>query len=212
MIAPVSDGTGAGPAGAGPIRVSPLRRRDLRAVLRIEQRTSSTPWSLGLFLAEVRREDRLYLAARDGHRLVGYAGMLLIGSDGHVTTISVDPDRQGGAVGTRLLLALVRSAADEGIEAVTLEVRASNEPALALYRRFGFAPAGVRKDYYSDPTEDALVLWAHDIHQVPYADRLAGIESRLPGPLVVEGLDAPYGGADDEGDDDLDEPEEGERP
>jgi ribosomal-protein-alanine N-acetyltransferase len=168
--------------------ISPMRRRHLRAVLGIEERTSSTPWSLGLFLAEARRDERVYLVARAGHRVVGFAGMLFALTDGHVTTIAVDPDRQGGRIGTRLLLVLVRRAVERGAEAVTLEVRASNDAAQALYRRFGFAPAGVRKGYYRDPVEDALVLWAHDVHLPAYAERLAAIEAELPSPLVVEGL------------------------
>jgi ribosomal-protein-alanine N-acetyltransferase len=175
------------PAGP-PIVISPMRRRHLRAVLGIEERTSSTPWSLGLFLAEARREERIYLVARSGHRVVGFAGLLFALTDGHVTTIAVDPDHQGARVGTRLLLVLVRRAIERGAEAVTLEVRASNTPAQALYRRFGFAPAGVRKGYYRDPVEDALVLWAHDIHLPAYAERLAAIEADLPTPLVAEGL------------------------
>jgi [ribosomal protein S18]-alanine N-acetyltransferase len=170
------------------IVITPMRRRHLRAVLNIEDRTSSTPWSLGLFLAEARREERVYLVARAGHRVVGFAGMLFALTDGHVTTIAVDPDRQGGRIGTRLLLVLVRRAIERGAEAVTLEVRASNERAKALYRRFGFVPAGVRKGYYRDPVEDALVLWAHDVHLPAYAERLAFIEAELPTPLVAEGL------------------------
>jgi ribosomal-protein-alanine N-acetyltransferase len=171
-----------------PVVVSAMRRRHLRAVLGIEERTSSTPWSLGLFLAEARREERIYLVARSGHRVVGFAGLLFALTDGHVTTIAVDPDHQGHGIGTRLLLVLLRRAVARGAEAVTLEVRASNQPAQALYRRFGFAPAGVRSGYYRDPVEDALVLWAHDVHLPAYADRLAGIEAGLSPPLVAEGL------------------------
>lgn len=211
MSAPVTDRpTADGPQGAAPdaaeVRLAPMRRRDLRAVLRIESRTSSTPWSLGLFLAETRRADRIYLVARAGGRVVGYAGMLLIGADGHVTTVAVDPDHQGGGVGTRLVLGLIREAAAQGIEAVTLEVRASNQPALALYRRFGFAPAGVRAAYYRDPVEDALVLWVHDVHLPPYAERLARIEAGLASPVVVDGLSGPVVAGPDP-----DEPEEGDR-
>jgi [ribosomal protein S18]-alanine N-acetyltransferase len=173
-----------------PIVITPMRRRHLRAVLGIEERTSSTPWSLGLFLAEARREERVYLVARSGHRVVGFAGMLFALTDGHITTVAVDPDRQGGRIGTRLMLVLLRRAIERGAEAVTLEVRASNDAAQALYRRFGFAPAGVRQGYYRDPVEDALVLWAHDIHLPAYAERLAFIEDELPTPLVAEGLAA----------------------
>lgn len=161
------------------IVIGPMRRRDLRSVLRIEERTSSTPWSLGLFLAEVRREERLYLVARQHGVVVGYAGMLFALFDGHVTTIAVDPDRQQARLGTRLLLALIRGAIERGSEAVTLEVRASNAPAQALYRRFGFVPEGARRGYYQDPVEDALVLWAREIDRQPYADRLTAIEASL---------------------------------
>ena len=181
--------TGRADRRAGPpVVVSPMRRRHLRAVLGIEERTSSTPWSLGLFLAEARREERIYLVARRGHRVVGFAGLLFALADGHVTTIAVDPDHQGGGIGTRLLLVLVRRAVERGAEAITLEVRTTNEPAQALYRRFGFAPAGVRKGYYRDPVEDALVLWAHDVHLPEYTERLAAIEEGLSSPLFAEGL------------------------
>jgi ribosomal-protein-alanine N-acetyltransferase len=84
------------------------------------------------------------------------------------------------------MLVLTRRAIAHGSDSITLEVRASNAPALALYRRFGFAPSGVRKDYYKDPTEDALVLWAHDVDTPAYADRLSVIETQLPTPLVLD--------------------------
>lgn len=166
-----------------PVIITTMRRRHLRNVLRIEERTSTTPWSLGLFLAEVRRDEREYLVALDPEteRVVGFAGLLYVFGEGHVTTVAVDPDMQGGRIGTRLMLVLVRRAIALGSDSITLEVRASNEAALALYRRFGFAPSGVRKDYYKDPTEDALVLWAHDVDTPEYAERLARIEKELFG-------------------------------
>jgi len=169
--------------------IEPMRRRHLRGVLRIEGRTSTTPWSLGLFVAELGRGDqRVYLVAREESRVAGYAGALLVAGEAHITTIAVDPDRQGNSIGRRLLLALVRRCIDLGTGAATLEVRASNEAALALYRPFAFVPAGVRKGYYSKPVEDALVLWAHDVARPEYAARLAAIEAALPTPLRVEGL------------------------
>ena len=161
------------------IVLAPMRRRHLRAVLQIEERTSTTPWSLGLFLAECRREERLYLVALDGTSVVGFAGMLFVAGEGHITTIAVDPDRQGERIGTRLLLGLLRGAVDRDAGAVTLEVRASNDAALALYRRFGFAPAGVRKDYYSRPVEDALVLWLHEADSPEFAERCTRIERSI---------------------------------
>jgi ribosomal-protein-alanine N-acetyltransferase len=170
--------------------VTQMRRRHLRAVLRIEERTSSTPWSHGLFLAEARRPERVYLVARMGSTVVGFAGLLFALTDGHVTTIAVDPERQGARIGTRLMLVLIREAIARGATAVTLEVRASNEAALALYRRFGFAPVGTRKGYYRHPDEDALVLWAHEVNTEEFTRRLEAIEASLDTPLVVERLAA----------------------
>jgi ribosomal-protein-alanine N-acetyltransferase len=170
------------------VEITTMRRRHLRNVLRIEEQTSSTPWSLGLFLAEVRRDERDYIVALSDHdeRVVGFAGLLYVVGEGHVTTVAVDPAAQGARIGTRLLLELARRAIARGSGSITLEVRASNKAALALYRRFGFAPSGARKDYYKDPTEDALVLWAHDIDSPEYAERLAFIEEQLPGAPIEQ--------------------------
>ena len=97
----------------------------------------------------------------------------------------MDPGWQGRGLGAVLLLDLVHTALDRGARHLTLEVRVGNEPALALYARFGLAPVGVRRDYY--PTgEDALVMWARDIDSPEYAERLSAIAGSLPAGLVVE--------------------------
>jgi ribosomal-protein-alanine N-acetyltransferase len=106
--------------------------------------------------------------------------------DAHITTIAVDPARRRGGVASRLLVALCRDAIERGATALTLEVRVSNEAAQALYRGFGFAPAGARTGYYpadaDGPAEDALVMWAHDIDQPAFATRLDDVEARLETP------------------------------
>jgi ribosomal-protein-alanine N-acetyltransferase len=78
-----------------------------------------------------------------------------------------------------MLLDLHRAAIERGISAMTLEVRVSNERAIELYRRFGYAPAGIRRNYYSEENEDALVMWVHDIDQPAHTERLAGIERTI---------------------------------
>lgn len=160
--------------------VEPMRRRHLRRVLRIDAAEAGERWSLGLFLAELRRGDdsRCYLVARRNAEVVGFAGMLFAGDDGHVTTIATDPSHRRQGVATALLVALATDARRRGTKAMTLEVRASNESALGLYRRFGFAPAGVRKAYYNDNGEDALVLWADDIDTDAYGERLTRLTGR----------------------------------
>ena len=163
-----------------PLDITTMRRRHLRAVLKIEQQVYPRPWSLGLFLSELAlRSTRVYLVAKSGPAVVGYAGLMLTGSDGHVTTIAVDPECHRSGIGTRLLLALTREGIAAGCTALTLEVRVSNEAAQAMYRMFGYAPAGVRKNYYSETNEDAIVMWAHDVDLPAYADRLDAIHAEL---------------------------------
>ena len=170
-----------------PIVVGPMRRRHLRSVLRIESRNSPRGWSLGLFMSELSyRDARVYLVAKHDHRVVGFAGLLFAAEDGHVTTVSVDPEWQTHRVATRMMLVLADRALEHGVEALTLEVRPSNRPAVALYERFGFAPVGVRKNYYKETDEDALVMWATDVQGDDYAERLRSIRDSLPTETSVE--------------------------
>lgn len=167
------------PEATPDVVITPMRRRHLRAVLRIENQTQARGWSLGLFLGELARpENRCYLVAKVGSQVVGFGGMLFVGTDGHVTTLSVDPAWRRLGIATRLLVAQCRQAIEVGINAATLEVRAHNPEAQALYRAFGFAPAGVRRNYYAETGEDALVMWVHDIDQPDYARRLDALERR----------------------------------
>jgi ribosomal-protein-alanine N-acetyltransferase len=157
-----------------------MRRRHLRGVLRIEAHNEHRPWSLGLFMSELRQpEGRAYLVAKSGTSVAGFAGELFVDSDAHVTTIAVHPEWRRRRVGTRLLLALAERARERGATALTLEVRASNVAARALYHRFGLAPVGVRKNYYEDLKEDAVIMWAHDIDAEAYAERLARLRASL---------------------------------
>lgn len=172
------------PSPSGPaaidVTVGPMHRRHLRAVRRIEQLVYPTPWSESMFRTELTMpHDRTYLVARAGERVVGYGGALYVLPDAHITTLAVDPAFQRRGIARRLLAALCRDAVGRGATALTLEVRASNGPAQALYRSFGFAAAGVRTGYYrvGSTTEDAVVMWAHDIDRPAFAERLATLEA-----------------------------------
>ena len=164
------------------LRIEPLRRRHVAAVARIERQVSANPWSADLFRGELALPEasRYYRIARRGGRVVGFGGLMFVLDEAHVTTLAVQPDHQGTRIGTRLLLVLVREAVARGTKALTLEVRMGNEPARALYQRFGFVPAGIRKNYYAEVGEDALIMWAHDIDGAEYGERLDAIESDLP--------------------------------
>ncbi len=169
------------------VHLVPMRRRHLRSVLRIEAQVYPRPWSLGLFVSELAlRSSRAYWVARVDGNVVGYCGLMVSVDDGHVTTMAVDPAWHRRTIGSRLLLILAREAIARGATGLTLEVRIGNHGAQELYRRFGFRPAGVRKNYYVETNEDALVMWADDITGIEYARRLDEIERRLPGITYVE--------------------------
>jgi ribosomal-protein-alanine N-acetyltransferase len=173
------------PAGDALV-IEPLRRRHLGQVMPLEAAAYPTSWSRSVFeseLDQVRDGTRYYVAARLGKQVVGYAGLWFVsdpaGNQAHVTNVVVaEPHRRGG-IATRLLLALADTARRRGCVAWTLEVRAGSTGAQALYRRFGFAPAGVRKNYYDNRDgggrEDAIVMWCHDLGTPAYATRLEQI-------------------------------------
>jgi ribosomal-protein-alanine N-acetyltransferase len=170
------------------VEIVPMRRRHLMGVMRIENDVCPRPWSIGLFAAEIGvRPDRYYVVARSGGAVVGYAGLMVVVGEGHVTTLAVAPELHRRKVGTRLLLALVRWAGEHGCASLTLEVRMGNAGAQALYRRFGFVPAGVRRNYYVETKEDALVMWAHDIDAPGYSRRLEAIAAGLAPPSAIGG-------------------------
>jgi [ribosomal protein S18]-alanine N-acetyltransferase len=165
------------------MRILPMRRRHLRPVVRIEDEVYPRPWTPALFLSEIsQRASRRYTVAVIGPMVVGYCGLMIVGDEGHITTLTVDPRWQKHGVGTSLLLDLARVSPSLGVHHLTLEVRMGNATAQVVYRRFGFAPVGVRKNYYAETGEDAIVMWARDINTAGYAERLAGIEAglRLP--------------------------------
>jgi [ribosomal protein S18]-alanine N-acetyltransferase len=157
--------------------IEPLRRRHLANVMNIERVSYPKPWSLEVFHSELelaRKGERHYIVARAGAEVVGYAGLMFVVGDAHVTNIAVAPDRQRSGVATRLLAEVAWRAIGRGCEAMTLEVRASNTGAQALYRSFGFVPAGVRQRYYEN-TEDAIVMWCHDIGEDSFCKQLASL-------------------------------------
>src|SRR4051812_2010358 len=171
------------------VQMLPMRRRHLRGVVRIEAQVYPRPWSHSLFVSELAlHSSRAYVVAKVGREVVGYAGLMMSLTDGHVTTIAVDPAWHRRGIGTRLLLSLAREAIDRGALAMTLEVRLSNRGAQEMYKRFGFTAVGVRKGYYADTGEDALVMWAYEVGEPPYRRLLDGIERGVRGTTVVERL------------------------
>jgi [ribosomal protein S18]-alanine N-acetyltransferase len=158
-----------------------MRRRHLRGVMAIERQVYARPWSPNLFLAEMADSgNRCYLVARIDREVVGYGGLICYGDEAHVTNVAVDPMQHRHKIGTRLLYELVVNAIDMGAQAVSLEVRVSNWGAQRMYGRFGFRPVGIRRNYYQELNEDALIMWTDDVRTPTFANRLASIVEELP--------------------------------
>jgi [ribosomal protein S18]-alanine N-acetyltransferase len=175
---------------AAAITIAPMRHWHLRDVHSIDAKVYPRPWSLALWRQEIAMLDtRHYIVAEDDGCVVGHAGIMYVMNEGHVTTVAVDPQWQGRRIATRLMSALCHHARTRKTSALTLEVRVSNERAISLYRRFGFAPAGVRKNYYAEINEDALVMWAHDIDQPAFVARLRGIDDDIGDNELAAGED-----------------------
>lgn len=150
---------------------------DIPVVVNLERATYATPWSEQVFRDELAQPNRVYLLAEDPEGLAGYAGLMLVADEAHVTTVAVDERWRGKKVGTGLMIRLVDAAIRADAAHLTLEVRASNVIAQELYTRFGMASVGLRKNYYEN--EDALIMWAHDIGGAEYTERLALIRESL---------------------------------
>jgi ribosomal-protein-alanine N-acetyltransferase len=162
------------------IELTRMRRRHLRKVLSIEARVYPRPWSASLFLSELaQRSSRTYLVARHNGDVIGYAGMMLMGTEAHVTNIAVDPIYQGQKIGTRLLITLITEAIARGAETITLEVRVSNDVAQSMYEKFGFSAVSVRKGYYIETNEDALVMVVEDARSTEFRLRLQSIRAEV---------------------------------
>ena len=162
------------------ITIRPMRLEDVDAVLEIEQMSFPTPWPRDAYQHELR-DNRLacYLVAREFNRIVGYAGMWVILDEAHVTTIAVDPMHRRRRIGERLLVALIDEAMKRSARWMTLEVRKSNLGAQTLYRKYGFKDIGIRKGYYSDNREDAIVMWTGNIREELFQERYRKNRSTL---------------------------------
>lgn len=140
------------------------RPEDLEALYAIEVASFSTPWSKKALALDLENPLSHYILLEDDQgKVLGYGGMMKLVDEGHILNIALAPEARGKGYSHRLMEAMLDLAQDLGIRAMTLEVRPSNEPALALYEGFGFKVEGRRKNYYIDNQEDALILWKEDL-------------------------------------------------
>jgi ribosomal-protein-alanine N-acetyltransferase len=130
----------------------------------VEKLSFSIPWSREAFFEEVTgNKFALYLSAVLDGKVIGYAGMWGVLDEGHITNIAVHPEFRGKGVGSLLLQGLIDTAGAKDILSMTLEVRSGNVAAQGLYTKFGFEVKGIRKGYYADNGEDALIMWKYGV-------------------------------------------------
>jgi ribosomal-protein-alanine N-acetyltransferase len=167
-----------------PVTVDAMRMADIPAVHEVERLSFRTPWPAYAFEQELTG-NRLarYVVARAGsgpmERVVGFAGVWLMVDEAHITTFGVHPEWRRQGIGRRLLVRLLELADELHARRLTLEVRAGNLAAQALYRRFGFAVEGRRPRYYTDDGEDALVMTTPPISGAEMRDTLRQERERL---------------------------------
>jgi [ribosomal protein S18]-alanine N-acetyltransferase len=161
-----------------PVRVELMSEADLEPVLAIEYLSFTSPWPRDIFLGELRGSDvaQLFVARILGGdqqgRVAAYSCTWIIADEMHITSFAVHPQFRRQHVGQQLLAGVLARALESGCRQAVLEVRASNHGAQRLYSRFGFAPVAVRKRYYADDNEDAIIMFLDDITaQVPDHDR-----------------------------------------
>jgi len=140
---------------------------DLKEIEEIERRSYPTPWSRSMFAGELAKPSSICLGAFEGDvedgRLCGYLVVSRYVDAWHVMNIAVDPEQRSRGIATMLLERLFELTADDARRGYTLEVRVSNETAISLYERLGFESRGIRRGYYTDNREDALIMWKDPI-------------------------------------------------
>ena len=163
-----------------PIVIEDMRVEDIDAVQEVERASFPVPWPANAFRHELtQNKNAHYIVAKEGERIVGYAGLWLSLDEAHITTFAVLPDHRRRRIGERMLVVIFDKAARLGAEWLTLEVRASNMPAQRLYEKYGFRPAGIRRRYYSDNNEDAIIMWTERLRDRALRERLEKLRSAL---------------------------------
>lgn len=133
---------------------------DIDAVLAVEEASFSAPWSREAFENEMTiNQFAKYLLLEVDDTVAGYCGLWLVMDEAHITNVAVVPELRGRKLGEKLMVKVMDMLRDEGVTMMTLEVRVSNHIAQSLYEKLGFSRGGIRKNYYSDNGEDALVMW-----------------------------------------------------
>ncbi len=139
-----------------------MKEEDIDQILEVEHASFATPWSREAFYNEIyQNKFAVYIVLEEDDKIIGYCGAWVVIDEAHITNIALLPSYRGRQLGEALLRKMMSIAKDMGARSMTLEVRVTNHVAQSLYRKLGFQNGGIRKNYYSDNQEDALVMWVN---------------------------------------------------
>jgi ribosomal-protein-alanine N-acetyltransferase len=139
-----------------------MKEEDLDQILEVEHASFATPWSREAFYNEIyNNKFAVYIVLEEDEKIIGYVGAWVVIDEAHVTNLAILPSYRGKKLGEALLRKMMIVAKDMGARSMTLEVRVTNNVAQSLYRKLGFQNGGIRKNYYTDNQEDALVMWVN---------------------------------------------------
>lgn len=139
-------------------RIVDVSAEHITQIEEIERKCFSRPWTVGQLRSQMRDAQHEFIATMDGGRVLGYVGLMYVLDEGYISNVAVHPDARRQGIGDTLIDALAAKAAELELAFLTLEVRESNAPAIALYAKHGFHPVGKRKNYYEAPKEDAVLM------------------------------------------------------
>ena len=164
---------------AAAVELRQMVQADIERVMEIERECFPVPWSESAYLTEISNRSAHYIVSCIDSRVVGYAGMWIIMDEAHITTLGVACTHRRRRIAEQLLINLLDEALRRGARRATLEVRQSNEAAQALYRKYGFAPAALRRGYYTDNRENAVVMWVDNMTAPEFRAKYRSLRQRL---------------------------------
>jgi [ribosomal protein S18]-alanine N-acetyltransferase len=144
------------------LTIRKMELKDISEVMAVELASFATPWQEEIFSQEITKNQHAhYYVLEINGKIIGYAGMWIVLDDAQITNIAILPGYRGNKLGEKLFRFVLQRAISMGITRLSLEVRTSNIVAQKLYRKFGLVPGGIRKNYYTDNNEDAIVMWVN---------------------------------------------------
>lgn len=144
------------------VYIRKMKNTDINHVLEVEESSFTTPWPKDIFYREITENIYAhYFVVELNKEIIGYAGLWIVIDDAQITNIAVKPNFRGYKIGEKLFRHVFNHAIQKGVKRLSLEVRVSNVVAQRLYRKFGLVPGGIRKSYYTDNQEDAIIMWVN---------------------------------------------------